>query len=473
MSLIDQHPLYAANIDTWELCRDATAGQKAIKAKTTDYLPDFVPSQGQDRYDDYLARAIYTNYTGRTKNRLIGSVFRKPPEIDIPTQLDYMLEDCTGTGLGLEQFAKVLAEDVFITGRGCVLVDYPEAEGTESREQVITQNLVPRLAVYKAEAVYNWQSDWIDGKEFLTQVRIEEMIEEKKDEFTVDFVRQYRVLDLFKGKYRQRIYDDKLQLQKEVFPKASGSTLDHIPFYFCGSQNNASDIDESPIYDLAVINIGHYQNSADYEDAVHRWSPTLFISSDISVAEFKEANPGGIVVGGMSGHFIGANGSATLLQMEPNTAAYEAMKLKEEQMAAFGANLFDFKGQSQTAEEARIKATSEASTLNIIVGNISECIQSALKDAALFVGVADYDVIFNLNTEFFPVEISTSEISSMVGLVEKGIIGLTDLRDKLRQTEVISPERSDDDLDADALIDPEQKMKEDRVAATQKNNFVK
>ena len=50
----------------------------------------------------------------------------------------------------------------------------------------------------------------------------------------------------------------------------------------------------------------------------------------------------------------------------------------------------------------------------------------------------------------------------MVGLVEKGIIGLTDLRDKLRQTEVISPERSDDDLDNDAIVDMEQMMKEDR-----------
>lgn len=450
MSLIDTHPLYAGNIDTWTLCRDACAGQNAIKAKTTDYLPDFVPSQGEDRYNDYLARAIYTNYTGRTKNRLVGAVFRKPPEIDIPKQLEYMLDDCTGTGLGIEQFAKQLSEDVFITGRGAILVDYPEAEGTESREQVITQNLVPRLALYKAENAYNWQSDWIDGKEFLTQVRIREIIEKKTDEFYVEFVNQYRVLDLFEGKYRQRIFDDKYQLVKEIFPEASNKTIDHIPFYFCGSQNNASEVDESPIYDMAVINIGHFQNSADYEDAVHRWSPTLFISSDISVAEFKEANPSGIIVGGGTGHFIGANGTATLLQMEPNTAAYEAMKLKEEQMSAFGANLFDFKGQSQTAEEARIKATSEASTLNIIVGNISESIQSALKDACLFVGVTDYDVIFKLNTEFFPVEITTAEISSYVGLVEKGIIGLTDLRDKLRQTEVVSPERSDDDLDADA-----------------------
>ena len=43
-----------------------------------------------------------------------------------------------------------------------------------------------------------------------------------------------------------------------------------------------------------------------------------------------------------------------------------------------------------------------------------------------------------------------ADINGMVGLVEKGIIGLTDLRDKLRKTEVINPDRTDDDLDADA-----------------------
>ena len=56
-------------------------------------------------------------------------------------------------------------------------------------------------------------------------------------------------------------------------------------------------------------------------------------------------------------------------------------------------------------------------------------------------------------------------------MVEKGIIGLTDLRDKLRQTEVISPERSDDELDADAVKSFEDSVKEAEEA--QKNNFVK
>lgn len=452
MALLDVHPLYEANKNKWKLGRDTCAGQDAVKAATIDYLPDFVPSQGQERYNAYLARAIYSNYTGRTKERLIGSIFRKPPEIDLPTQLEYMIEDCTGNGLSLEQFAKMVCQDIFETGRAGILVDYPLNENENpSIEQVKKLNLVPRLSIYKSESVYNWRSEWIDGKEFLTQVRIEEIAEKNIDEFTVEFEKQYRVLDLINGVYRQRLFDEKETLIYEIFPKANGKTLDYIPFFFIGVDNNASTVDIAPLYDLAIINIGHYRNSADYEEALHvHGQGTLFISSDLSTEQFKMANPNGIIVGSRAGHFLGPNGKAELIQMEANSAALEAMKAKEEQMSAFGANLYEFSGQNQTAEEARIKATSESSTLNVIVSNISEAIKNALITAAKFVGVEDYNIVFNLNTEFFPIEATMSDINGMVGLVEKGIIGLTDLRDKLRKTEVINPDRTDDDLDADA-----------------------
>ena len=47
---------------------------------------------------------------------------------------------------------------------------------------------------------------------------------------------------------------------------------------------------------------------------------------------------------------------------------------------------------------------------------------------------------------------------------------MTDLRDKLRQTEVISPERTDDELDADAVKSFEDSVKEADEA--QKNKVV-
>ena len=44
--------------------------------------------------------------------------------------------------------------------------------------------------------------------------------------------------------------------------------MKEIPFTFVGAQNNDPSIDESPLYDIAMINLGHYRNSADYEESV-------------------------------------------------------------------------------------------------------------------------------------------------------------------------------------------------------------
>lgn len=454
MALLDVHPLYAANVDKWILGRDTCAGQDAIKDKVTTYLPDFEPSQGTARYNAYKQRALFYGYTGETKDKLIGAIFRKPAQSTLPKELEYMLEDCTGNGFSLEQFSKEVISDILETGRAGILVDYPEVEEGLSKEAVKKFDIKPTFSNYQAESIYNWKSTWKNGKEYLTQVRLYEIEEVEINEFTVEFKRQYRILDLVDNKYRVRVYNQEEMLISEYYPKANSKQLDHIPFYFVGASNNASTVDKAPLYNLGLLNIGHYINSADYEESLHYFSsPTLFMTSDLSVDQFNTANPKGINIGVRSGHFLGPNGSATLLQMEANTAAREAMEDKQEQMKAFGAEFFDSKGGNQTAEEARIKATSQSNTLNTITGNTSEGIEAALEDAALFLGIKNIESIeYDLNTEFFPITLTTAEIGSMITLKEKGIIAQKDIRDKLRITEFISPERTDEELDREAEI---------------------
>lgn len=435
--------------------RDACSGQDAIKDKTTTYLPDFVPNQGEDRYNAYLQRALFYGYTGETRERLIGSIFRKPATSNLPKELEYLLEDCTGNGFSLEQLSKEITSDILATGRAGILVDYPEIEEGLSKAFIKQFDIKPTFSIYRAEEIYNWRSEWKNGKEILTQVRLNEVEEFELDEFTVEFRNQYRVLDILNGIYRVRIYDQKQTLINVYFPKANGKNLDHIPFYFIGSSNNASEVDKAPLYNLAILNIGHYINSADYEEGLHIMSqPTLFITSDLSNEQFKEANSNGVIFGSRNGHFLGPNGSATLIQMEANTAAREAMIDKQEQMKAFLAEFYNEKGSNnQTAEEARIKASAQSNILSTITGNISEAIEAAIEDAALFVGISNTESIeFRLNTEFFPLVLTTAEITSMLTLKEKGIIALKDVRDKLRKTGIIDPERTDVELDAEAEI---------------------
>ncbi len=52
-----------------------------------------------------------------------------------------------------------------------------------------------------------------------------------------------------------------------VWKKGNGTNWDRIPFSPIGSENNDPMPDKPPMEDLAHLNIGHYRNSADYEEA--------------------------------------------------------------------------------------------------------------------------------------------------------------------------------------------------------------
>jgi hypothetical protein len=55
-----------------------------------------------------------------------------------------------------------------------------------------------------------------------------------------------------------------------VQPKrGDGEAWNYIPFTFVGSVNNDETPDLPPLYDLAVLNVAHYRNSADYEESCY------------------------------------------------------------------------------------------------------------------------------------------------------------------------------------------------------------
>ncbi|MBL1368232.1 DUF4055 domain-containing protein, partial [Acinetobacter baumannii] len=108
--------------------------------------------------------------------------------------------------------------------------------------------------------------------------------------------------------------------------------MDEIPFMFVGSHNNDPEIDNPPMYDLAELNIAHYRNSADYEEAVYMMGQPTYWFSGLTKEWIKEVLGGKIQLGSVGGVLLPANSSAGLLQPTPNTMAKEAMDQKENQM---------------------------------------------------------------------------------------------------------------------------------------------
>ena len=105
MSVNTQHPEYTAARDVWITTRSASAGQDAVKRRGDTFLPGFVPDD-PERYKQYLKRAYFMGVTGRTKNSLLGMIFRKAPTYKLPPMLEAALEDIDGAGQSLEQVSK-------------------------------------------------------------------------------------------------------------------------------------------------------------------------------------------------------------------------------------------------------------------------------------------------------------------------------------------------------------------------------
>jgi hypothetical protein len=473
MGVTTVHSDYTAVTARWRKVRDCVKGETAVKAGRTLYLPKPNPTdasaENDERYEQYLQRAVFLEVTGRTKNGLVGAIFRREPTWELPKRLEPLAENVDATGQSLSQLGKWLCGELCEVGRAGLLVDHPTVPRGLTEAQAAALNARPRVLPYRTEDVINWRYEVRNNVSTLVLVVLTEEENVSTNEFEVDLEKRYRVLSLTDAGYSQRLFNEKgeaLALNEagdtEVFPRrGDGRAWDRIPFFFAGAEDNdGHTIDDAPLYGLATVNIGHYRNSADYEEGVYMHGQgTLFIDiGQMNPDTFKEHNPSGVLIGARRGHVLGQGGKAQLLQMGPNSAAKEAMDAKEQQMVAIGARLITKGGSNQTAEEARITASGESSVLSNLTGNASEAIEAALEAAAQFVGEDPSKVLFQLNQEFFDVGYDPQIAVAKMQELDRRLIAVSDYRSWLRRTGALASERKDEDIDLETEPPPNEGM---------------
>lgn len=451
MTVDTQHPQYELYKPIWDKTRDAIKGSVAVKAKKHHYLP--VPDnnaiderKGTEtvRYRQYLRRALFTNFTARTKNALLGAAFRKHPICELPEGLEYLRYNATGDGLSLKQMAKDELSNLLEVGRVGFLVDYPETPPGLSQEEIKDMGLAASIIPYTAEQIVNWKTHTMYGRKMLGLIVLAETYQDDEDDFSHEDKTQYRVLRHREDGYTYQIYREEEPITEEIYPKkADGSNWQYIPFAFVGSKNNDSTIDDSPLSDIADVNIAHYRNSADYEESCFiTGQPSLFITHSLSPEQWREYNPNGIKLGSREGHVLGETGSATLLQANPNSLVLEAMKAKEQAMIMIGARIITDRGGNETAEGARIRFASENSVLGDLVHNLSEAIEDCIEWCGEFMGVPTDDAEFAMNDEFYDKSVDPQLVMSMIQLLDRDIIGEEDIFDRLKSGGIIDSDRT-------------------------------
>ncbi|MTC51096.1 DUF4055 domain-containing protein [Providencia alcalifaciens] len=429
-------PEYKTAAPQWELVRAVCRGGDDIK----NYLPELEEQDNKrkkKRNKDYQDRAVFYPITGNTRNGMIGMAFKKDPLVAVTEKLSCLKDDADGAGSSIYQLAQSSLESVLEVGRHGLYVDYNSG------------SKLPYIFQYQAEDIINWRTARINGRTMLTLVVLREAVEEE-DGFGFKDAIQYRVLVIEDGKFICRVYrkpsgSGVFQIDSEYIPERAGKgAWNEIPFTFIGAQNNDHTIDEAPLLGLAKINLGHYRNSADYEDSVFFCGQVQPYLGGLDIEWRDHLEKTGIMVGSRSPLMLPKEGFFGYEQAQPNMLAKEAMDSKRDYMIALGAQLVSADSKVKTVIQSVGEQNAQTSILSICCSNVSDAFSKALTWCAEYLGLDTKDTSFEINKDLVNHIADSAMIREIVAAWQSSAIRKSDLVRNLQKYDVINPA---DDVD--------------------------
>jgi hypothetical protein len=410
-----------------------------------------------DDYDSYLLRAQFFNATKRTLEGLLGLAFRKKPFVRCNENFLNQLENVDGKGTSLIDFAYECVKEKLITNWGGVLIDMPVTGDNISLKEADELNLSSYMSLYKAESIINW-GWYTNGREKkLKYVIFEEFINVDESDYESSLKTQYRVCELDEdGFYRQLLFNEKCEQTDVVYPKSKKGKFKYIPFKFLSS---SQEPEESLLEDLINVNLSHFRKSADLENGAH-WTgvPTPYISGATEATEIVngEEVPVPLKLGGCKVVYL-PDPSAKMSYLEFSgqgcNLLRELMKDDEARMAILGAKIIAAEKKGvESAETAQINRASEnsvlASKMNILSGIIKELAIIYLEwNLDLVIEKDDFE--FKINTDYDVNKMSSQDLSVLVSAWQSGGIAKKDLFDNLVKGEILSDNRTFEDMQAE------------------------
>lgn len=472
------HRDYTDMFVTWRKMRDCYAGARKIKFRKGEYLP--IPNsqdtseENQRKYASYLLRAQYLNVISPTVSIMEGSIFKREPVVKVPDEIKYILDDAAGAEISLLDYAKEVLTDVAIMGRYGLLVDLDTIETPNNRAEELELGVMPRFTSYPAENILNWHESKIDGikrPDMITvQEEREEIDEHNNFSYNVKVIQRKLYIDTETGHYTQELWDKDKQLafpngDLTKIPTMKGNIpFKYIPFVFFGITTNSSSVDEPPLEPLAELSIGHFRNSADFEETCFLTGQTTLILAGLPQAWVDQNMKAGILLGAGSSLPLPVGASADLIQANPNNIAGQAMKDKEENMLKLGLRSTDGTKGRETAKAAGMRFAAHEAIMSKLSSNVSCGLTLGLNYLYEYVtgNVAPKDaIVYKLSKQFSSVIADPQLVLQLIASYQEGIITFDELRDNLSELGLIIDEESDiEELQAKAQssIDVKQQM---------------
>lgn len=457
-----KHPEYEKRSPQWCVMRDVMEGDDTIKAKGETYLPR--PSTAHKKYDMYenmqyerfKDRGIFTDFTAQIHDCLHGMIESRPANIDVPQNMkgDKFLVNVDNQGNSADQFFSDSLSDVLVTGFGGILVDLPKVNPNMSVKEAENKGIRPYLSYYTAESIVNWKYKSVGGVKTLSLVVLEEEVDSAIDEFSHTTNKRYRVLSLVNNVYTVTIYTEtqnqegKTEItQEKPYPVlVNGNTLNYIPFIMLPFNGPVKPI----LYDIAKLNIHHYQVTADYQNGAHLTSrPSLYFTGHAPEKD-KEGNPIPI--------YIGAD---VVWQLEESEAKVgvcsfsgegiqhleNALTRDEAQIITLASHIIAAEKKTAENKDAmNIRRAGEDAKLATYAKYMSYRFTQALQIVSDWLGNEGVTVTVSLNSDFSNLSFDANAVNSIANIFSRGKLPLRSLWYLLYSSGYLEPGMSYEDF---------------------------
>jgi len=444
MAIDTRHPQLVEVIPDYVKISDCLKGQRAIKNKTSEYLPP--PEEGRVntlRYRNYINRAQFVDYTHRELETLVGLAFSKEVIVELPPELEPLLENVNGNGLGLVQMAKKMMAYVLAFSRASLLVEYAQTTDTPTSVSQFQNGVLPTIKLGKPTSLINWF-----GQPQVHSVVFSEQFEVVQD-FEVSYEERLKLFSLMQSDMINPNPDGGVaftayietskgwEVENEgLITTASGAALQRLPVLVAGAENNDYSVDRPRFIGKAEVNISHYQSSADNEEGVFKTGQATYVIANVDLDEMADRFPDGVRVGSNYVVTLPQGATASILQTAPNNAAQEQMRLKVDQLEALGAVRLDALGSAKTATEILFTETIRNGALRNAAKNVSDVITNALKLAAEYISInpaLQEEIKFEIDVSAGIVGLDTALLASLSQLHSGGLLSLNEVRNVLKK----------------------------------------
>lgn len=437
MSLNNTHPEYGRFAEYAVQNRDTYEGERAVKGKRDTYLKptagmlsDGWPhGAGGTQYDACIGRATVPDLHKDAVQGLLGVLHRKPVQVELPPQMEALIERASSRNETMQQFFERITEEQLIVGRIGLLADVMDSEGGEETQ--------PYLVLNAGERLTNWDEGTRveTGRDNLNLVVINERGPERDESLNWQDKTQWRVLKLgdlednegsATGKrYQVATVEDSNDIPAEgdfTAPTISGREAEEIPFVFCNTRDIASSPDVPPLNGLSNQTLLIYRGEADYRQSLFmQGQDTLVISGTFaSKSESTEqqlrvgANARLHLTQGSSAAYVGVS-STGLPEMR---TALENDYARGVDMA--GRLLESTSRERESGEALRIRVAARTASLVQVVTTSAFALQELLRKLARWGGWDDKAVVVTPNLDFVGLELSGADVLGWTTAKQEG-----------------------------------------------------